>query len=481
MSLGIRNLTFSLPDKPFGSYIGELDSLTKKLKIVEASAGTKNDKFKKAYSVLYSRLKSNNDLALAIDDPIMVRVLSFILQSDVKDKIDFTENVFSKIDQLKPNPGSLLIQSMYQYYLLKYDHLSNPSCVADWIKSAMKKKGVFKSTHNHLLGKNGPKWIVDECIANNREFSNELKHLDLENYASGRFLTIAKSIYFVEQLKIIPVNEPHPLLNELQNREVYNARYDEHLLLGHKVLQILVNRAPDTGIDDSWLNLIMAIAGDPRVPKSHPNYQKWWSLIDASLNIKMQGWLSRLDLRLFLEALENYSYKPGNDGMKRMFPARKRFLEGLLDKNMITGTRLFLAHGFSSYLRHNYKKEHLPNFSNVSTGSISVIHIQLGKAQMIEGSHSCQLWVYKSLNTDAIVFDYTKKYATYASLTSGLSTRMYDENNKPLLVDSIRHHPPLNWQHDAIQALRVAGVNVSAKDVLVSDDYFKYKRKYGVG
>ncbi|MEI8647018.1 EH signature domain-containing protein [Paraglaciecola sp. Hal342] len=93
--------------------------------------------------------------------------------------------------------------------------------------------------------------------------------------------------------------------------------------------RILIDRAPKQGVDESWQNAVIAIAGDPRVPKSHPRYMKWWSQLTNAQSKKVQGWLSKLDLKLFLEALEDYSKSSRDDDMIRMFPSRKHFLEGM--------------------------------------------------------------------------------------------------------------------------------------------------------
>ena len=162
-----------------------------------------------------------------------------------------------------------------------------------------------------------------------------------------------------------------------------------------------------------------------------------------------------------------------------MFPSRKRFLEGLLDKKIITGTRLYLTSGFASYLRHNYKEEHLPEFSNVSTGSISVIHVQMGESHMIEGSHSCQLWIYRRLDPSAVVFDYTRTKVPYSALTQNLSLHMSRKGIPPQV--NIVHNPSqFNWQHKAVAALNEIGVNVTIKDVLSDEDYLRYKRFHGI-
>lgn len=480
MKIKLTELEFSLPKNPFGSLPKKMDLLANNMKAIGEKAGTSNEKFNKAGSALISAIQNNQDLADVLDEPIKVRALAVFLQMGSNETIHLTERVFNKIDQLRPIPSALLIHSLYQYYLSFYDLLGNTTPIAEWLRKAMEGKGLLRDFHKHLLSDSGPRWLAEQCISNDREFANELVHLDLSNYSSGRFFSVAKRFYYVERLKTIPANLPDPLLLELQQQVTFESKYDENFLLGHKTLQILIERAPDSGIDDSWLNVIMAIAGDPRVPKTNPNYQKWWSRISPSLNIKVRGWLSRLDLRLFLEALKNYSSQPGNTEFKRMFPSRKRFLEGLLDKELITGTRLYLSAGAKSYLHKNYDPDHLPNYSNIIDGSRSIIHVELGKAHMIEGSHNCYLWIYPKLDSTATVFDYEKDSVTYSSLTAGLSLKMKRKGTPH--KENITHNPThFAWQHKAIKTLSSIGININPEDVLSQKDYSLYKRRYGVG
>ena len=42
---------------------------------------------------------------------------------------------------------------------------------------------------------------------------------------------------------------------------------------------------------DGSVPRIMSIAGDPRIPKDHPLFQKWWSLLDRHLHNIVIGWL----------------------------------------------------------------------------------------------------------------------------------------------------------------------------------------------
>jgi hypothetical protein len=481
MKLNIQQLKFSLPDKPFGDNLERIQELDTQLKELTGKAGTGNEKFRRAYERLQRNVERGLDLANELDSPIKVRALAVMLNTeDIGPKLKITERVLEKMNELRSQPSSLLIQNLYQYYLTHYDRQANHQAIARWLLNALPKRNLKEPFHDQLLAPDGPKWMALEAISKNREFQNQMAYLGLDKYASGHFMTVAKNIYFVEQLKGIPVNQPHALLDEVQKPSVYNSRFDEHSLLGHKVLEILISRAANTKVDDSWLHVVLAIAGDPRVPHGNPKYQQWWSQLDERLPIIVQGWLSKLDLRLFLEALKDFSCLPGKHELRRMFPSRKRFLEGLDDKHLMTKTRLYLSRDAERYLRSQYKAEHLPSYSMMRNTDKSLIYVQLGNgdAHMIEGSHSCQLWIYKHLDDSAVVFNPLKTRVAYSELTQNLAIRM--EKLGCGAKDHITHNPNITWQHKALTTLNDIGINIRAQEVLTVEDNKVYKRRFGI-
>ena len=487
MRLAIRKLKFSIPDMPFGKNSQVMEGLVSELKKVTRKAGTENSKFKKAFTEVYSSAKSGGDVQSHIDSKIHVRAFAIALQSDVSNRIKITDKLIDKINQLCPKPGALLIDSMYQHFLNEFESLSNPTSLIEWLVWARRSRNISERYDEDLISINGPNWLATRAIEHNIDFDQQLLELELHHFKSGQFMTASKRIYYVEQLRSIPVNSDHELLVELQKRSVFESRYDEDQLLGHQVLEILIRRAPDTDISDAWLNTIIAIAGDPRVPNSHHNYIKWWSHLGPKYVAKVRGWLSKLDLKLFLEALQNYSDSSDDDELKRMYPSRKRFLEGLFDAGYITHTRLYLSWSAANYLKRNYKSEHLPSFSSVD-GNKSIIHVQLGDRHIIEGSHSCYLWVYRSLDESATVFDYNKTSESYSGLTSNLGRMMRNKGFPP--IDNIQHREFKDkggrqiktwyWQRKAVKALNSIGVGIKMQDVLTDTDYSSYIRSYGV-
>lgn len=471
--LSNSTLHFSCPDTPFVQYESRIDAATNEVKKLAHESGTQSDKFKQAFQSVAGSLKQGRNLASALHSPVELRALALMFNTELASRIELSPLVLQKIRDVRAKPGSLLIEAIYSHYLNQYDQLQDTPAVESWLIEVKKLRGELTENVKHLLGGNGPKWLAEESHRRGRDFDEQIMQVGLDRYQSGRFLSVSKNIYYLEVLRSLRPNESHPILEEMQKKSVYDSRYDENSLLGHQILRILIEKAPVSEVDDAWLNVVLAIGGDPRVPPSHPNYRKWWSQLNSQLKQKVQGWLSKLDLRLFLEALEDFSYQPGNDALKRMYPARKHFLEGLLNKQLVTDTRLYLSPSAESYLKKTYRKEHLPSYSIVTDQGKSLIYVQLGSVHLVEGSHSCQLWIYESLDRTTI----DKNRVTYWSLTQGLASQM-QAKGLPHKAN-ITHHPALGWQNKAIVALQELSVPISAKDVLTSEDYRAYKRRYG--
>ena len=106
--------------------------------------------------------------------------------------------------------------------------------------------------------------------------------------------------------------------------------------------------------------------------------------------------MSKEDLRLFLQAVEQYGLETANTEMQRMFPARKRFLEGLFKLKLIRNTRLLLGGKAQQSVKRILGKDVKTSFARMDgpMNDKAVIYLDCGDFHLVEGSHSFKIWVY---------------------------------------------------------------------------------------
>lgn len=475
-------MKFRLSDEIYRHNIKRLAQLTQEQRDIAKRAGTDNPKFEASWSRLFNLLSIGQFEKFTIESRFDVRALSIALTAsqELRQKIVITRKLLETVNATVPKGSNLFIESLYQFFLSNFDSIDDPDVIGDWLCAQRKRKKLYLDFEEKVLCADGPTFLAKQAIKRDTTFDQQVKYWHLDNYAAGDFIKRAQSVYFVEQLQTIPENQPHDLLDEISKDHVATSRYDASDLIGHVALRILIDRAPTHNVHESWQNAVIAIAGDPRVPKNHPRYMKWWSQLTQQQAKKVQSWLSKLDLKLFLEALEDYSKSSRDDDMMRMFPSRKHFLEGMHEAGTIVHTKLYLSKKADRYIRRNYKPEHIPDYSIVDDGDRSIIYAELTRGHMIEGSHNCQIWFYKKLHESAPVLQFGKQRVPYRSLTVGLNEKMYKYGCEA--YDHFTHSPAnFSWQRRSISAIKDMGVKIKAADVLSTEDYKKYKRLFGVG
>lgn len=476
-----EHLKFELNEGIYRDNIAKLSVLTVDLKKIERKAGTDNPHFKAAWSTLYNKLISNQFSSYIPENRFDLRALALALNADreLRQNIVVTVKLLEHVSLVAKKPSSLFTEALLQYFLINFDSIEDPNSIGHWLLKARESINNQSMHDKYLLRLSGPSWLAKTAIADEMTFDQQLIKSEINNFAQGDFAKRAKYIYYVEQLQSIPANEDHDLLHEISKPDVFNAKYDDNQLLGNIALKTLISRAPTNNVCASWQNVIIAIAGDPRIPVNHPRFIKWWSNLPSELVTKVKGWLSKFDLKLFLEALEDLSITARDEDMMRMFPSRKNFLEGLYEAGAILETKLYLSRYAEHYIKKNYKPEHRPEYSLVQDGDRSIIYARLTNGYMIEGSHNCQIWFYKKLPDSIPFIEYGAQKQTYRDLTSGFNARTIKHGYAA--INNFTHHPVnFNWQRKALETLKRMGVSIRAADVLSADDYQLYKRLYGV-
>ncbi|MGO1562680.1 hypothetical protein CZ771_11270 [Actinomycetales bacterium JB111] len=216
----------------------------------------------------------------------------------------------------------------------------------------------------------------------------------LASQMSGRFGESVRREYFLEQIRRADHRSTDlPWFAEVRREELWNAPGEGGRLFGHDLLEALADKDA-TPPSTAWLELVTGIPGDPRIDYSSM-WRTWWGPVSGAARRRVTQWIGSSDLRLFLEAVEAYGEDNHEAGLIRMFPARKRFLEGLYDQGLVKETRLILGNQMRQWIRRNIKNRSFESamFSRTHT---AVIVIDCGDFFLVEGSHSFRLWIYMS-------------------------------------------------------------------------------------
>ncbi|MEI8657293.1 EH signature domain-containing protein [Vibrio sp. Hal054] len=492
----LPDLTFNLPDWNDSDFKLIKDA-EQKVKHIGRKAGTNSDNFQKAcLKLLNIALQGRIDkLVEHINSSVDVRAFTFLLASS-EDFVNQVSLTRAHLDSLviPRNPMSKLsLMQLIRAYLVRYDTVASAEVLAAWrsfimlqlnqlsLSASTSDLASYKKYESVLFSVSGPSKVVAFAQSKQSDLDSVFREFGLNGFSNGRFLTLCRYQYYLETLKTIPVGSEHDILHEVVKKDVFNSPYDDIRLLGHAILEILIDRSAGMVISPVWQSLILTIAGDPRVPTSSVNYQKWWVLLGEQRIVLMRGWLSRFDLSLFLKVLEQ-SARDGSIGdMERMFEPRKQFMEGLLEQGLVTQSRLFLSKHAEHYLRRSYKKEELPEYALVKSAETSVIYLNLaGKVHMIEGSHSFTLKLLDKLPAQINLLDYNKRSFVDSEFRTKVALIYYKQFGSGDGIEELRHDVHLNWQHNAIRFLEKNGISASAYELIGAARYREYKEKFGV-
>lgn len=458
--------------------------------------GTQSQAFNASSFTILSKAKKAqlSEIPELIKRPVDARALSSLwLDDDFFNLCPVTEALLSALYKPRSVLSKLVIHQLLRLFFLKFDQIDNLELLIKYLQIELERNSnSLSNSHIAQLIKNrkiiisqsGPNRIVKEAIKRKYDLDIFVNKLGLKSYVDTQFYEICQNHYYLEQLQTIKPGVKYPLLQEIIKPSVYESPFKRTKMLGHEILRILIDRSPKNKVDKRWQDIILTIAGDPRISKSNPQYQRWWTALNNQQIQKVRGWLSRVDLLLFLKVLEDYGHTHGKTDMNRMFPARKKFLEGLFDMGLVEDSRLFINHNAESYLKNNYEESELPSYANVkdSTGR-SMIYLRIAGKHVVEGTHNFKFWLHDELPADNKLHNYDQTIFTSKELTTELTniktlkglSNSHGTNANFYPHFSISHNG--DWQHKVIDAFKEFGVTINPEKVL---DEKNYKRRYGV-
>ena len=328
-----------------------------------------------------------------------------------------------------------------------------------------------------LFDLTAPKALVNLAKQNHLDLNEQLKKLRLNELPQGRFLDICHAQYYLDTLKEIPVGEQHDVLHELLKQDVATMPFEEGKRIGHIALEIIIDRSAGAP-SEIWQNFVLNLAGDPRIANTATNYRQWWKPIGESRVKAVTSWLAKEDLRLFLGAIEEYANYTGDEALNRMFPARKRFLEGLYEHGFVRNARLMLGNQAEHTVKRVLGKSLTTSYINLrGMTQTSIIYLDCGDFHIIEGSHNFKLWIYMGLPSEKLN-DYSLSELNHRELTVRFPYEF--RNRLPNGEYSGIQHNPASWQKNAIDFLTQNGVELDLEKLFYKDEYRRYIRRYGL-
>lgn len=489
------NISFTLPEWDKKNFLS-FNRGSEKLKVISQRAGKNSDRFAKRCEEFIALTNSRNKSAIRgnIRTSFDVRVFTYILSNHIEfgKNIEINAQLITAIEEIRTPLSRLSLLQFIHAFFNFFDTIFSAEeleVVASFLKlqlSHYKKPlpngelATYLENSALLFSTEGPSNVVNFASQHQIDLSNAYARLELATLGKGRFTDICNYYYYLETLNKINPGETHDILSEVCKPEVTSARLGDKGLLGHEILKILIDRSGEN-VSDSWQNTVLSIAGDPRVPETSDNYRRWWAFLDERQIAHVRGWLSKLDLELFLTVLEQSAKDTGKSEMTQMFKPRKQFMEGLLKQGMVIETRLFLSKWAVRHIRRHYRTTELPSFAQVSGTQTSMIYLNLkNKVHMLEGSHSFKLNLFDRLPEGLSFTNYSRQSYSDIQLRSQPYHLYMAEFHNDEGAQQYVHDAYGNWRNKAVNYMTTMDLDVDASELMTREEFRNYRRKYGI-
>lgn len=470
--------------------------LTKKAATMEASVGN-NDAYERTSAELHRMAQTLRFDALPemLKRRITARTLTSLwLKNEVIELLN-ARLLTTMLRAQQPRLTPMTLRQLAQLYFRRFDRLDEKEGVRELLERSLLQQldlippskiqtsradplVTLKREGHWLLSLDGPRHLAERVRQGGRELGETFMELGLHGFDDGRYGDICRAHFYLETLRHLPPGESDPVLDELLKPAVAKAPFEGARRIGHVALEILIDRAGQEA-GEVWQNFILNLAGDPRISSSAVNFREWWQPLGEERIQKVRGWLSKEDLRLFLQAVEQYGLETANTEMQRMFPARKRFLEGLFKLKLIRNTRLLLGGKAQQSVKRILGKDVKTSFARMD-GQMTdkaVIYLDCGDFHLVEGSHSFKIWVYLAAPGETLK-TYERNTFSHQDLTTtvpGTYKKLY-----PGLPYDAFVHTPHAWQNKVFTFLAENGIALDVEQLLSAEDYRLQLRKFGI-
>lgn len=493
--MGLPALNFSLPEwheKDFKA----VRLAESKLTNIKQQAGISSLYFKSACQKLESSLskRKSKHLIKNIDSTLSIRAFTYMLANsdEFVDELTLDQKVIEHFESLSMPISGWSLSLMIQAFLNHFDNLGDSKVLKslgrfiqkqlnfNQSKRQYKHLKLFYQHRKSLFNSDGPQRFVEVLNDLDIDFDDLVEEYGLQHYTKGRYLNYCRNLFYIGVLKSLPVGEDHPVLQKLSQPDLLNTPvHGSQHLIGHEVLNTLIERTGDQEPSQSWRNTVMKIAGDPRSAHTD-SYKEWWAQLDKYIEKRAMKWMIHYDLDVFtavLDQLETDDDSPTEDQF--VDRGRQLFLQGLFSESLITETRLFLSNAAIKYFE-NQQALNLPQHAKLtSRQAASMIHIKIAdKLHVIEGSHSFRLKVLDKLPASCDIENNDTSRFSLNNFKTNFARDYYNEFGYDGGLQELSHDTHLNWQNRALSFLRENDIHLPAEKVICTKRIVEYKQKF---
>ncbi len=495
----MKPLTLKVPgcqllEFPFRKSLEAIEKATVQLKEMTRKAGMGSRAFQQKIQELKSSAYHPDSIAEKLQNGRDIRAMVYLwlTHEHFLSRVQVSKSILQRFTQIRETQSHLALYNLTQVFFKYFDKCGDFQSLALFLLAEYEQRpaptvdselGKIQSNKDVLFHVDAPHTLARKSIQESMDLQLIMETFGVPLFRKGRFQDKCTEFYYLETLRSLSLGEDSVVFGELTKTDVAMSQYKDGPAIGHEVIRILTEKAIAKGVElpENWLKIVLNIAGDPRVPPSSSSYRVWWSQLEKECMDCVLRVLSRFDLKLFLEALDEFAKRNNNYQLERMFPSRKKFLEGLFELGLVGKTRLFIGRGAKSFLQSTYDAKELPRFADLRDANKSIIYLQVGHLHMIEGSHSSYLWIYDKL-PESNLLNYSIN--EFAVRELGLSMKEQYENQfgtATYFPHQITHNPNgLGWQRRAIQAFYEQGIQIQPEKVFSTDDYLYYKIHHGL-
>lgn len=465
---------------------------------VGADAGN-SDAFERMLAVLRSMADTNrfDGLDDLLKRRLTARALTWLWLNEkpMVSKLFTSQRLDVLLKAQQPRLTRITLQQLAQFYFRRFDELDERGGGREQLEQSLlqqlermpepKVQGAYpdplvtlKRERHWLLGLDGPSRLASKVRDDGRELGETLSELGLQGFDDGRYGDICRAHFYLQALRDLPLGGWDPVMDELLKPSVSKAPFEGKKRIGHVALEILIDRSGQES-EQAWLSFILSLAGDPRIASTVSDSGEWWKQLSEDRVRKVRGWLVGEDLRLFLRAVEQFGIETRNSDLQQMFPARKLFLEGLYNLNLIRDARLLLGGKAHQSVKRILGKDVKTRFATMD-GSMTdkaVIYLDCGDFHLVEGSHNFKIWVYLAAPGESLRTDKRTSFS-HTDLTATIP-RTY-KNLYPTLPYDAFVHTRYIWQNKVLSFLAGNGIGLDIEQLLSAGDYREQLKRFGL-